>query len=125
MAEPKVEFDLTKIDDESVKELFDQLRRWFEYREDRGSPSMKTFSGELSIGDEIDLFIPGVVYGAVGYTQISVTRSWILMSVSSIASKNYFGTDPSNTNANYVRVKGNSSDGSALGYKVTVFYRDQ
>lgn len=123
MSEPSVDFELAGIKDDKVRQMFDHIRRWFDYREDRRSPSMQTFTGELENLGEINIEIPGVVYGYSGMTTYSGLY-WIPMIFSTGTNRCYFGFEPDNTNGSFVQVKCGSTTGSQK-YRVTIFYRDE
>jgi len=129
MSEPSVEFDLKNISGE-VREQFDQLRRWFDYRDDRRAPSMQTFTGQLEDNEESLLYIPGVVYGYSGMgerEQSGVVAGWNPMAYNTVATPSgTIGFTPylENPLGSFVRVYCNTT-GSSLRYRVTVFYRDE
>lgn len=123
MAEPKVEFDISGIIDEKVKEQFDQFRRWFEFREDFRYPAMQTFEGILEDNTYVDHYVPGTVYGATGRTEVlGANKYWANMIAQSGAGRNYISAQVDSPNNNAVRVYGNSN-AEALRYTLTVFYR--
>lgn len=124
MSEPKVEFDLQGMVDEAVKLQFDQFREWFEFREDRGTPAIQTFQGELEDDQDVEHYVNGEVYGAVGFTQVLGAgnfKYWAPMTTSG-AGRNYISANTGDASNNSVRVYGNSNFGT-LKYTLTVFYR--
>ncbi len=129
MTEPSVDFELAGIEDPKSRTMFDQIRRWFDFREDRKYPSMQTFTGKLDNNGEIDLKVPGVIYGYSGFGERplgGVPTYWdpMMFSVGGVSSGRIgFLGDLENIDGSFVRVFCNS-DGPALRYRVTIFYRD-
>lgn len=125
MSEPKVEFDLNSLPSGYDKEIFDQLRRWHEFREDRGTPAIQTFEGTLIDDAEQRLYVPGQIYGYSGMSQIT-GGYWVPMTYSAAVQFNvcYFGLETENQRNNFLTVRLNSTtSGASKSYKVTVFYR--
>ena len=126
MTEPKVEFDIARLNDDFIKEQFDQLRRWHEYREDRRAPAMQTFQGELDIGGEVLLNIPGKVYGYSGMTTNGGTKYWqpMVFSLAVPGAFCYFALELDNVEGSFVKIR-NGSTADSHSYRATVFYRDE
>lgn len=124
MSEPKVEFDLQNAPQE-ILEQFDQFRRWFEFREDVKTPSMQTFEGVLAPGSELNLYVPGVVFGYSGMTQYT-GGYWAPITFSTTAQigRCYFALELDNENGNFLKLATNVANSIATGYRVTVMYRD-
>ena len=125
MAEPDVEIDLNLIEDSYVREMFDQLRRWHAYREDRNAPAMQTFEGVLRDTEEVILEVDGLVYGYSGMTTI-LGDYWIpmLFSVTVPATEQcYFALETENFNGTFVKVRCNAPTSGDKEYRVTVLYR--
>lgn len=125
MTEPSVDFELSGIKDPESRGMFDQIRRWFDFREDVKSPSMQTFTGQLDDGESIRLHVPGVIYGAIGMTLIT-NGHWIPMQYGAPSNECGFVFSTDNTKGNFVVVEcEGSSLRNSLPYRVTVFYRDE
>ena len=127
MSEPKVNFELHNVEDRPIREMFDQFRRWHEFREDNGYPSLKTFTGSLSHQQEVLLYVDGLVYGYTGMTQNQTLNLWTPMfySVGVINGQCYFSLELDNEFGNYVKVRcQNTTNNRSLIYRVTLFYRD-
>lgn len=126
MSEPKVEFDLNNISstNQELLKVLDGIRRWFKFREDRGTPAMQSFKGSMGPGEQVNLFVPGKVYGAVGMTQFSTNRYWIPMafSIGVAGDRVGFGIETDNSEGNFVTLRTASGNDREYGYRVTVFY---
>lgn len=124
MAEPKVEFRLDEVKEEVVREVFDQLRRWHEFREDENAPAVRTISQKISSGAEENIYVPGNIYGAIGFTERDDgTWKGMLHSIDIAAcyfTGNYFVND-----GNFVRVANNTAQNKDLQVRLTIFYRDK
>jgi len=125
MPEPRVEFFLDQIPDHITREQFDQIRNWFTYREDRNTPSMQAFTGELQPGTFVKLYVPGVIYG---YSGMSYRRQeyWSPMVYTGGAQFNqcYFAADDENIDGKSLKIESASTNLIGLQYRVTIFYRD-
>jgi len=126
MTEPKVEFDLNSMKTENIElmKILDDLRRWHEYREDRNTPAMQTFEGELSGVSEVRLYVPGKIYG---YSGMSTTTGdyWVPMTYSAGVQFNvcFFGLETDNDEGNFVKVRlSSTSANDSKKYRVTLFY---
>jgi len=126
MTEPNVDFELAGIEDSKIREMFDQVRRWFDFRDDVKTPAMQTFSGILAPGTSIVLYVPGVVVGWSGMTEYS-GGYWAPMyfSTTNQVSRLYFGLDTGNVNGSSVKILSDPANARALGYRVTLMYRDE
>lgn len=127
MSEPKVEFDLKGIEDKDTRDQFDQFRRWYEYREDRGTPAMQTFDGVLLTNEVRGHTVPGKIYGYSGMS-LQSGAIWRPMftptGASGTGSAAYFTNSGDNTEGNQVHVKGGTLPNYDYPYRITVFYRD-
>lgn len=123
MSEPKVEFDLTKIEDDSIRSMMDDIRAWYEYRDDRKTPAVQTFEGELETSEEIFLEVNGNVYGYSGMTTRGNGDHWVPMEYSAAAPSNrcYFALELDNVNGTFVKVRCNSTNGTQK-YRATIFF---
>lgn len=127
MTEPKVEFDLNGIEDDDVREQFDQFRRWYEYREDRGTPAMQTFDGTVATDEVRSHSVPGKIYGYSGMA-LQSGALWRPMFTptgpSGTGSAAYFTNSVDNVDGNLIHVKGGTLSSYDYPYRITVFYRD-
>jgi hypothetical protein len=78
VSEPKIDFDVANIktQDYELLKLIDDLRRWFNFREDRRTPAMQTFEGALRSNGIAKHYVKGKVYGVVGWTQNRGDVDW-------------------------------------------------
>lgn len=126
MTEPKVEFDLNNINDPEILKVLDDVRRWYEFREDISTPAMQTFEGTLEDGQEIRLYVPGKVYGYSGMTQSGGGDYWIpmLFSAAVLSNQCYFALELDNLDGTFVKVRCSTTTANASrDFRATVFYR--
>ena len=130
MAEPSVDFELDKIEDPNVRQMFYQFRRWYEFREDNGYPAEQSFFGSLENFEDVTLEVPGKIYGIIGMTQRYQTVRqpfglfWYPMVNDTALARIVYTPVWEDTAGRSIRLYNNGAN-RPLEYRVTIFYRGQ